>query len=122
MEQIVFLEGESGTDHRDEFVYLSRYFNCMIFDELYAKPNKLAALKFLNPEYLYVGTTGMRRDELNKLEDLFTAVGWVPKGVIFSSERSVMAVLGLVRELKEKGVKFYYNYRMSGELEEISWI
>jgi len=122
MEQIVFLDGESGTDHRNEFTYLSRYYNCLLFDDLYNHPSKLAALKFLNPEYIFIGTTGMRREELNSLEELFVTIGWIPKGVIFAGENSAMALLGLARELREKGTKFYYNYHMSGKLEEISWI
>lgn len=118
MEQVIFLEGESGSDHREAVNELSRRYNCLIFDELYVKPQKLAALKFLNPEYIYIGTTGMFKEKIDVLIEMFDAVGWVPNNVIFSSERSAMSFD--VEEYKKKGTKFYYD--LNDELEEISWI
>ena len=119
MEQIVFLNGTSGYEDIIGVEKLQRNFNCILFDDLYEKPEKLVALKFLKPEYLYINTTGLFRDKINSLVDYFLIAEFLPKGVIFGSENSVMALLGLARDLKEKGVKFYYYY---DDLEEISWI
>ena len=119
IEDIVFLEGNLGTDHREMFNELSRDYNCMIFDNLYKRPDKLIALKFLKPECLFIGTTGMFVDKIDNLIDYFNISEYIPKMVIFASENSAMALLGLARDLKEKGTKFYYKY---DELEEIIWI
>lgn len=58
-------------------------------------------------------------EKLNVLIDLFESLDYIPKNIIFGSERSAMTLLGLARELKPKGTKFWF---MFDELEEISWI
>jgi hypothetical protein len=117
---IVFLKGSQGTDSRDTFNELSKLYNCILFDNLYEKPDKMAALKFLKPECLHISTTGLFHEKIDFLVDVFSSLEWAPKYVIFEHERSVMALLELARELKGKGVRFFY---VDGtEFDEIKWI
>lgn len=120
--QLIFLEGGQGLSDSDEedFISLSKKFNCMLFDNLYEEPLKIIALKYLKPEFLHISTTGMYQEKLKTLIDYFEIAEHIPEGVIFSSERTAMVLLGLARELKEKGTHFYYCY--DGKLQEISWI
>ena len=124
MKTIIFLEGQKVLDHKN-FVsdetegYTKDDFNSIVLDNLYEDFGKLVAVKFIKPEYIHIRTTGLMYEKLNVLVDLFESLDYVPKNIIFGSERSVMSLLGLARELKTKGTKFWF---MFDELEEISWI
>ena len=125
MKQLVFLDGTPGLDSqsRENFDTLKRKFNCMIFDNLYEKPEKLVAMKFLKPEFIHVNTTNTFKEKNDHLLEHFKIAEHIPEGVIFANEMTAMAFLGLARELKEKGTKFYYLdlFERTG-MYEISWI
>jgi hypothetical protein len=124
MKTIVFLEGTKVLDHKN-FVsdntegYTKVDFNSIVLDNLYEDFGKLICIKFIKPEYIHIRTTGLMHEKINVLVDLFESLNYIPKNIIFGNERSAMILLGLARELKAKGTKFWF---MFDELEEISWI
>lgn len=74
LEPIAFLEGGKGLNDDEEFIHKTCFHNRIdtwVLDDLYSKPERIAALKFLKPKTLILGTTGVYKDELNRLIDLF---------------------------------------------------
>ncbi len=124
METILFLEGSKVFNHEnyvyDEMDTPRDMFNTIVLDNLYVEYRKLATLNFINADYIHIRTTGIMVEKLNILINLFESLDYIPKNVIFYSERSVMALLGLARDLKSKGTEFYYLE--DGELVKIDWI
>jgi hypothetical protein len=123
-ETIIFLEGEKETDHDRIFKQLqNRGYDCRLLNELYYYPEKLKELPTLNPDFLFIATTGIRVDEQKILVSTFDSLKYVPKAVMFWGENSAMTYLGIARELKKAGTKFYFAPNLEGdELEEIIWI
>ena len=123
---ILFLEGEKGTDYKKSFNNLKKMgFRVGILDELYENPNKLKKIKTINPDYLFIGTTGLRYEKREILIKTFKTLNYIPKSVIFFSERSAMAYLKISKELKKVGTKFFYSPEPQfgkSEIEEIEWI
>jgi hypothetical protein len=67
---------EGGRGLHDTENYLIKSFNFhgarnWVLDELYEKPRRLVSLQFLRPKTLIVGTTGVYKDKINMLIDLF---------------------------------------------------
>mgnify|MGYP007100090052 CR=1 FL=1 len=126
MKTILFLEGEKGTDFQEDFDSLvGRGFEVSILDNLYYEPEKLKQIKKLNPDCLFIGTTGVRTKEREQLVSIFQSLKYVPKNVMFAGEHSAMVYLGLSRELKRYGTKFYFSpspYDKEDEICEIEWI
>jgi len=124
IEKIVFLEGSIGTDFKEEFDILKEMgFDVFIIDNLYEEPNKLKLIKELNPEYLFIGTTGVRKKEKEVLISIFSELKYIPKKVMFANEHSAMVYLGLSRDLKKYGTKFYFTpYSINDCIDEIEWI
>ena len=122
MKTIVYLEGQPVLDHSSyvENLVNPKNYNHIVLDNLYENYHKLLSLKYLEPDFVYISTTGVYKDKIDTLIEVFEITEYIPKSVIFNSERSVMVLLGLARELKEKGTKFYYLYE--DDLEEINWI
>lgn len=121
MKTIVTLEGGKG-GYSDMIELFGNEYNVIHLDNLYEDFGKLAAIKFIKPDYIYTRTTGVYVDEINRLISLFDSLEYVPTNVIFGSERSAMMLLGTARELKEKGTKFFYYFEDEKEFEEIEWI
>lgn len=126
MRTIVHLEGQPVIDH-SSYVEDSldceqqiNKFNHIVLDNLYEDFAKLVAVKYINPDYIHIKTSGLYKEKIDILIDLFESLEYIPKSIIFYNENSAMTLLGLARELKEKGTKFYYLY--DDGLQEISWI
>jgi len=124
MKTVLFLEGETGTDFRDALDALKEMgYVVNILDNLYNDPFKLKAIPQIDPDFLFIGTTGIRKEEISKLTLLFKLINWTPRGVIFSDEHSAMVYLSIARDLKKKGTKFYFSpYDGEEKLIEIEWI
>ncbi len=74
LEPIAFLEGSKGLDNMEKFIYRKcqyRDIDCWLLDELYVKPDRVYALKYLNPKTLVIGTTGVYKEKLDKLIEIF---------------------------------------------------
>lgn len=120
---IAWLEGGKEIDFRESFRVMKDSFNIVEFKNLYTRPGKLKKLPVLNPDYLFIGTTGSRIEKREVLLDVFRSLGYTPKAVIFHGENSAMTYLGIARELKKLGTKFYYPPHWEGDkLREICWI
>ena len=123
---ILFLEGEKGTEFQEDFDSLvGRGFDVSILDSLYYEPDKLKQIKELNPDCLFIGTTGVRTKEIEQLVSIFKSLKYVPKNVMFDGEHSAMFYLWLARELKQHGTKFYFSpspYDKEDKIYEIEWI
>lgn len=124
MKTILYLEGQEVITHIDyikECFYTDFHekFNHIVLDNLYIDSAKLMSIKYINPDYIHIRTTGLHVDKIEYLIDIFNILTYTPNAIIFYSEISAMALLGIARELKEKGTKFYYVHQ---GLEEISWI
>jgi hypothetical protein len=68
------LEGGSGLNDCERYLVKSlNHYNVdnWVIDDLYDKPRRLGAVQFLTPKTLVMGTTGVYRDKLNQLIDLF---------------------------------------------------
>lgn len=126
MKTILFLEGEKGTEFQEDFDSLiSRGFDVLILDNLYHESEKLKQIKEIDADCLFIGTTGVRTEERKELVSIFQSLKYIPKNVMFDGEHSVMVYLGLARELKQYGTKFYFSpspYDRDDEIYEIEWI
>ncbi len=74
MEPIAFLEGGKGLNDTEDFIYkkcLRRNIEVWKIDDLYENPRRLVALQFLEPKTIILGTTGVYRDKLDDLIELF---------------------------------------------------
>lgn len=74
LEPIAFLEGGKGLNNCETFIHKTCFhkgLDMWLLDDLYSKPERIAALKFLKPKTLILGTTGVYEDKLNQLIDLF---------------------------------------------------
>ena len=70
----VFLEGFTGLNIHEEYISLglfNRGYDVYVLDNLYEKTRKLASIQFLEVKTIILGTTGVYRDKLNILLDLF---------------------------------------------------
>lgn len=70
----VFLEGGTGLNIHEEYISLglfNRGYDVYVLDNLYEKTRKLASIQFLEVKTIILGTTGVYRDKLNILLDLF---------------------------------------------------
>lgn len=121
-----FLNGQSGLHELDRELYdlmLSEGKEVRIFDNLFDSVSELKDLVFDNYQNLVVITTGVHREELEIIYELFIAfrkAGYTPKRVISLTEQTTMALLGAFKEFKEYGVKFYDWF--DDEIEEIQYV
>lgn len=126
MKTILFLEGEKGTEFQEDFDSLiCRGFDVSILDNLYHEPKKMKLIKEIDPDCLFIGTTGVRTKERKELVSIFQSLKYIPKSVMFDGEHSAMVYLGLARELKQYGTRFYFSpspYDKEDEIYEIEWI
>lgn len=126
MKTILFLEGMKGTDFRDDFDSLNnKGYEVSILDNLYTEPEKMEQIKVIDPDCLFIATTGIRKKELYILSSYFYSLNYIPRNVMFDSERTVRLFLEYTRELKKLGTKFYFlpNPYNEEKIEtEINWI
>lgn len=102
-------------------------FETEIFERLYYRPDKLDELPELDPDYLYIRTTGLdmggRKHYRKTLIKKFTELNWLPTAVIFFNDQSAETYLNICRKLKKKGVRFFLlPYSADLGLQEIEWI
>ena len=100
-------------------------YECTLLDDLYNYPEKLVLLKEANPDFLFLGTTGMRPEESEVLREAFKKLVYIPKAVIFATDRTAEFYCGIAREFKELGTIFYENIEFDfnkPELQKIGWI
>lgn len=119
-----FLNGQEGLHEFEEDLMkdLQKHNKpTLVLDNLFENPERLKEIT--KCDNLAFSTTGLQADKLEKLIEAFEKMKYVPKVVIFGGERSVMVFLGLARELKKHGTRFYYYDDISGkDLYEIGWI
>jgi len=92
-----------------------------VCDHCQKEPEKLRRLPVINPDYIFIGTTHSRMKEKHKVLSAFDALKYVPKAVIFPSNSTAEVLLGVAREYKALGTKFYIT-GYDGEIEELEWI
>ncbi len=74
LEPIAFLEGGKGLDNMEKFIFRKCQFKDIdywLLDELYEKPERVYALKYLKPKTLVIGTTGVYKEKLDNLIEIF---------------------------------------------------
>ena len=104
---------------------------------LYEEPEKIKQLVKLNPEFIYINTTGTYREKTQKIREIFFTLNWLPKYVLFANEMSIMngGYVTLARKLrKEMGVEILYGPQSAWlgieefdspeqhKMSEISWL
>lgn len=121
MNRVLILEGGPSVDFYDQREDMIKFgYEVTEMCNLFTDPQQLLTLPVINPDYIFIGTTGMHVEENQILVDIFESLKWLPKNVIFGGERSTFAFLGLARKIKPFGVKFWdVSY---DSLEEIDWI
>jgi hypothetical protein len=73
-EPFCLLEGQSSLEDCEYYFHKSlNYYRIRswVLDDLYKKPERVAAIQFLKPKTIVLGTTGVYRDKLDALIDLF---------------------------------------------------
>ena len=109
----VILEGEelSGTQDIALKILDEHDLDIIKLEGLYLNPEKLEELSEIDPEYIFIWTTGMnaggRKEYRAQLKEKFQALDWIPHKVIFFDEDSVFAYQDISKKLKELGTKFY---------------
>jgi deoxyribodipyrimidine photolyase-like uncharacterized protein len=106
MKQIVILEGQQNTSHKWFLKIFNDSYNCVIINNLYNNPVRLAALKFLEPEYVFVNPKTSSESQLKELSDYFKALDYVPKNIIFGSDEAEDSLMSLAKKYKSKGCNF----------------
>jgi hypothetical protein len=119
-----FLNGQKGL-HDLESRFCKSFENngkeVLVLDNLFEQPEKLKSL--LDCDNLVLSTTGMYLEDVNKLVDAFKQLNYVPKVVVFVTEQTAMSLLGVAREMKKLGTKFYFFDCLDNKsLQEINWI
>ena len=109
-----FLILEGGRSLHDGERYLVKslnYWNAdnWVIDNLYEDPSRLAAMQFLKPKTIILGTTGVYREKLEILIDLFFSLklDYIENVILTISAEDVL--WGEIKKLKKinKKVKFF---------------
>ena len=101
-----FLEGGQGLNELEEdfMKYLfDKRVNVYKLDRLYDQPRKIGALQFLDCKTLVLGTTGVYKEELNKLKEIFFKIEF--KGI-----ENIILTLGCEDVLWRDMLKFHELY------------
>lgn len=125
MKTVLFLDGRYGSDYEDNIKNLQeRGYKTQLLDELYENPEKLAQIPEIDPDFIFIGTTGMYADERQMLIKKFRELNYVPKAVMFFNDYAAEIYVGIARELKKRGTKFFFapSTIFKDEPKEISWI
>lgn len=124
-DKIVFLRGEEflvGVGEQDYEEYKNTgIYECIILNNLYHTPEKIKELKDIDPEYIYINTTGMFVEKIEVIMSNFNELNYIPKGVIFGTEKSAFSLLGIARKLKSLGCVFYES-DLEGGIHLHDWI
>lgn len=119
-----FLNGEDGLHDLDQDVhdkFIEEGHVVKILDNLFENPKPLKNLRHYSNLVLF--TTGLRPEKVQPLVELFEKSGYVPNNVIFLSENTALSLVGLARDLKKKGTKFFFiDFMDHKTLYEIEWI
>lgn len=123
MKTVLFLEGGDHIDFKSALNDLMKEgeFSISELTGLYDNPQNISKVKEVDPDYIYIATTGMFPEKRDGMIEEFKKLNYIPRNVIFFNENSAFAYLGIARELKKAGTKFYFHFLGLG-LEEISWI
>jgi hypothetical protein len=126
---VIILEGGGDRNSRakDIFDHFGKTYRQ--FSNLFKEPHKLRTVASIDPDYIYIYTTGMmaggRKEGHEGLRAVFNALRWVPRNVIFGSEDSVFTYMDIAKQLKqEHGTNLYQlGYVFSDSfVREINWI
>lgn len=107
-----FLEGGLGLNDQEKYLskgLFDRGFEIYVLEELYDKPKKLASLKFLDVKTIIMGTTGVFKDKLEILVDLFFSLELKTlENIVFTldTERVMGKAMSKIKELNPN-IKFY---------------
>ena len=107
-----FLEGGLGLNDQEKNLskgLFNRGFEIYVLEELYDKPKKLAALKFLDVKTIIMGTTGVYKDKLEILVDLFFSLELNKlENIVFTldTERVMREPMDKIKKLNPN-IKFY---------------
>lgn len=127
-DQYAILNGQEGLHTIEEELFgflIDNHCTANIIDNLFEQPEKIAALKFLNPKTIVLSTTGLHHEKLQFCYELFKELEWLPDNVVFTGGEDNF--LGMARTLKEikPAMKFYNVYtlgRNSALFQELNYI
>lgn len=118
-ESFCVLEGQKSLNDTEKyFIKSCNYHNCTnwVLDDLYENPRKLMAVFFLRPKTIVLGTTGIYKEKLDVLIDLFFSqesdFGWL-ENIIFTldSENLFRSEMKKIKKLNPN-IKFWDFYEV----------
>lgn len=119
-----FLNGEAGLHDMDEELlhsFTEHGLPTLVLDNLFERKSRLNQLTECKNVVLF--TTGIRPEELRPLVHTFAALDYTPDNVIFLSEGTALAFIGIARELKKRGTQFFFVDIIDNKtLFPINWI
>jgi len=106
---VIFLNGQHGYDDEDiKEDFEENGYKVHLIDDLYENPQKLRILKAINPEYIYIRSTGTFYNRSETLKDEFRKLKWIPKNILFHDHWSISLYKDLAKALQSKGTKMYF--------------
>jgi len=101
MKTILFLEGGEYSDYETAFNYLKEIgYKVSLLSNLYESPDKLEQIVTIDPDCLFIGTTGMRHEKRKILIEKFNSIKYIPRNIMFANRDSARVYVGTARELK----------------------
>lgn len=126
-EPYCFLEGGTGlNDCEDKAsrIIFSKKLDMWIIDDLYSKPDRLLALRYLKPKTIFLGTTGVYKKDLDYLKKIFSVAEYIPDNIVFTigdTERHFWDLIKVAKATNPK-VRFFDLYPMYTSEDDIQLI
>ena len=126
-EPYCFLEGGTGLNDCEQKVsdtLYRKHITSWILDDLYDKPERLIALKFLKPKTIFLGTTGVYQDKVNNLKEVFKIAEHIPDNIVFTigdTETNFWELIDMAKATNPK-VRFFDLYPMYTKDDDIQLI
>ena len=98
-----FLNGQQGLHGMEETILkalLKEGKEVSVIDNLFEEPEKLKSV--VQCDNIVFSTTGFYADDLKKLIDVFRQLEYVPKVVIFATDKTAEALIYPAKEFKTK--------------------
>jgi hypothetical protein len=122
-EKVLILEGHEYLGDFDEFGLTfcdEQSHDIHVMDCVYAYPQQLRNLNAINPDYIYIMTTGLYVDHLKQCIEWFYRSKHKPKKVVFHAGGSLDKMIEFAYDLiKKYNTRIYVDMR---ELEEQDWM
>lgn len=106
---VLYLEGSSSLDRDYAVANLAwQGFFVTALCDLYDKPELLKKIPEIDPDYIFIDSTGTYRDKASNLSSEFAKLNYIPRNIIFIDEMAFNAYSDISRRLQRSGTKLFF--------------